>query len=472
MVVTRRRSIIVFVAVLSRMCLVSGLAQNGKIRPERIELGDLIGSGEFGRVHWGNYCSSQKEGNAPPERIVAKSAKPGVPLAAAYLETEAYVNRRLSLESNGRKCPYIAPYIGEYTTSEGTKQLVWAKSGDWTLDECLSGEKGLTQLADALDIGRGEESATSQHTLAREILRQILTALSYAHSIGIVHRDIKPGAFLVDEASHCLRLIDFGGACDLSSWLGRKGYRGRERGIRTLLYCPPEEFIEMEHPFAFDIYSAATTWLRLVVPGLRMSEDKFFNWRLAVRDKLHDIEEWQENTALSSLGEELPDGWEEFFSCAEGREAWRLIKTMLSYSPHQRPTATDALQGTYLNPDCSQDAGREPPPVPWSLASHLESAAMLSRPAEECILSDTFFASVYEIDVELSGSNEKNISFRDRPQGGVEVTDFEQKSGEIKAGDQLLEMGPIDVEEADTDHVLKILRFWPKPSIRLLFRRQ
>ena len=107
MVVTRRRSIIVFVAVLSRMCLVSGLAQNGKIRPERIELGDLIGSGEFGRVHWGNYCSSQKEGNAPPERIVAKSAKPGVPLAAAYLETEAYVNRRLSLESNGRKCPYI-----------------------------------------------------------------------------------------------------------------------------------------------------------------------------------------------------------------------------------------------------------------------------------------------------------------------------------------------------------------------------
>ena len=125
MVVTRRRSIIVFVAVLSRVCLVSGLAQNGKIRPERIELGDLIGSGEFGRVHWGNYCSSQKEGNAPPERIVAKSAKPGVPLAAAYLETEAYVNRRLSLESNGRKCPYIAPYIWEYTTSEGTKQLVW-----------------------------------------------------------------------------------------------------------------------------------------------------------------------------------------------------------------------------------------------------------------------------------------------------------------------------------------------------------
>ena len=96
----------------------------------------------------------------------------------------------------------------------------------------------------------------------------------------------------------------------------------------------------------------------------------------------------------------------------------------------------------------------------------------MSRPAEECILSDTFFASVYEIDVELSGSNEKKISFRDRPQGGVEVTDFEQKSGEIKAGDQLLEMGPIDVEEADTDHVLKILRFWPKPSIRLLFRRQ
>ena len=64
----------------------------------------------------------------PPNLNSGISEKPHTRLqtfAAAYLETEAYVNRRLSLESNGRKCPYIAPYIWEYTTSEGTKQLVW-----------------------------------------------------------------------------------------------------------------------------------------------------------------------------------------------------------------------------------------------------------------------------------------------------------------------------------------------------------
>lgn len=163
----------------------------------------------------------------------------------------------------------------------------------------------LDKLADAL--GLPLPTPEDGHTLFREVLRQLLVGLSFCHAKGIVHRDIKPENILVDPEARCLRFIDFGSGCDIGAWLNRKagplcaltrsvvsaarvcvgvgvallqappmtervqGYRGAGKGVRTILYCAPEEFVEAEHPYAFDVYSAAVTWLRLVVPGLRRS---------------------------------------------------------------------------------------------------------------------------------------------------------------------------------------------------------
>eukprot|EP00547_Thalassionema_nitzschioides_P006052 CAMPEP_0194206988 /NCGR_PEP_ID=MMETSP0156-20130528/5875_1 /TAXON_ID=33649 /ORGANISM="Thalassionema nitzschioides, Strain L26-B" /LENGTH=482 /DNA_ID=CAMNT_0038933657 /DNA_START=71 /DNA_END=1515 /DNA_ORIENTATION=- len=437
-----------------------------KINSDALLSGDLVGSGAFGHVHWGTYQGRD---------IVIKSARSDVPLSTSYLDTEAYVNRRL-----GQACPYIAPYVGDCLSKEkgGSssscfRQLVWEKSGDMTLDECLDRRNEnddttvVQRLKTTLLRNRNNEEisesgvGSSPHTLAREMLRQMLTALSYCHSKGIVHRDIKPGAFLLDDSDgSCLRLIDFGGACDLSSWLHRKGYRGSERGIRTLLYCPPEEFIELDHPFAFDLYSVATTWLRLVIPGLRQSEDAFFDWRMSVRNARHDISEWHETAALSSS---LPDGWEDFFACAQGREAWRLLTHMMAYDPAKRPTATDALLGDYINYDCSQHMGKEPPPIPWSLTSHLETAVdLLSQrqhhSKDECVISDAHFTYKVEMPVQdallLVSSRDEDGPKRTRNTNGVKVQDVYANNNDIQVGDQLLEIGPIDVEEFDRTHVL------------------
>ena len=36
--------------------------------------------------------------------------------------------------------------------------------------------------------------------------------------------------------------------------------------VRPPRYCPPEQHIDLHHPYTYDTYSAALVWLRLAVP--------------------------------------------------------------------------------------------------------------------------------------------------------------------------------------------------------------
>lgn len=68
-----------------------------------------------------------------------------------------------------------------------------------------------------------------------DILEQAASALSYAHSQGIIHRDVKPENFLVTHSMR-IKLLDFGLAREVLSSLTRTGH-----SLGTPAYMSPEQ---------------------------------------------------------------------------------------------------------------------------------------------------------------------------------------------------------------------------------------
>lgn len=72
---------------------------------------------------------------------------------------------------------------------------------------------------------------------AAEIVRQVAEAVQYAHSKGVVHRDLKPGNILIDRQGHP-RVTDFGLAKRLESG---SDLTGTGQILGTPSYMPPEQ---------------------------------------------------------------------------------------------------------------------------------------------------------------------------------------------------------------------------------------
>ncbi len=84
------------------------------------------------------------------------------------------------------------------------------------------------------------------------IARQVLDALEYIHSHGVVHRDLKPENIMLDSADR-IKLIDFGLASRSRS--RRLTFRGFTKAMGTPDYISPEQVQGKRGDARSDIYS-------------------------------------------------------------------------------------------------------------------------------------------------------------------------------------------------------------------------
>ncbi len=217
-----------------QICLPVGAMLDGDF-----EIRSLIAQGGMGTV----YEAHQKS----LDRLVAVKILPPAlsqdPQLCEQFEIEARAAARL-------EHPNIVPIYG--VGSEGPLKF-YAMA--------LVRGKSLDQMLEARSQSLLRSRKTVPLTEALNIVIQVAKALDFAHSLGVIHRDIKPGNILVDGAGKIV-VTDFGLAQVLSR--GRRTGAGKDDALGTPLFMSPEQARREAADPRSDLYSLGVIFYMLV----------------------------------------------------------------------------------------------------------------------------------------------------------------------------------------------------------------
>ncbi|XP_069501733.1 eukaryotic translation initiation factor 2-alpha kinase 1 [Ambystoma mexicanum] len=145
---------------------------------------------------------------------------------------------------------------------------------DWIVDR--NGEHGArTEAADPYHL--------VDATITLKILQELLEGVYYIHTMGILHRDLKPRNVFLQGPDLHVRIGDFGLACrdiiqdETVAWSKTDITNGSTHtsGVGTSLYAAPEQLQGSHYDFKSDMYSVGMILLELFQPfGTEMERNK------------------------------------------------------------------------------------------------------------------------------------------------------------------------------------------------------
>jgi formylglycine-generating enzyme required for sulfatase activity len=152
------------------------------------------------------------------------------------------------------------------------------------------------------------------------VLRQLASALDYAHGERVIHRDVKPGNAVIDEGGR-VKVLDFGLAAQIRSSLSRVSREtGRTTGTRT--YMAPEQWQGKGQDAKTDQYALAAMAYEMLAGRVPFEGDDPAVLREAVLYEEPEAIEGLPEGAMAALRKGLAKArGERFGSCGEFVEA-------------------------------------------------------------------------------------------------------------------------------------------------------
>ncbi|KAF7809920.1 casein kinase II subunit alpha-like [Senna tora] len=201
----------------------------------------------------------------------------------------------------------------------------------------------------------------------RYYIYELLKALDYCHSQGIMHRDVKPHNVMIDHEQRKLRLIDWG--------LAEFYHPGKEYNVRVAsrYFKGPELLVDLQdYDYSLDLWS-----LGCMFAGMIFRKEPFFyghdNYDQLVKiAKVLGTDEMNAylnkyrielDPHLAALvGRHSRKPWTKFINIENQHlavpEAIDFVDKLLRYDHQERPTAKEAMAHPYFNPIRNAESSR------------------------------------------------------------------------------------------------------------------
>mmetsp|Transcript_34396 Transcript_34396/g.76399 ORF Transcript_34396/g.76399 Transcript_34396/m.76399 type:complete len:345 (-) Transcript_34396:887-1921(-) len=192
----------------------------------------------------------------------------------------------------------------------------------------------------------------------RFYIYELLKALDYSHSQGVMHRDVKPHNVMIDHQKRQLRLIDWG--------LAEFYHPSREYNVRVAsrYYKGPELLVDlMDYDYSLDLWS-----LGCMFAGMIFRKDPFFcghdNYDQLVKiarvlgtddlfQYLHKYGIELDPQLEALIGHHARKSWTKFVSTENQHlvspEALDFLDKLLRYDHQERLTCKEAMAHSFFN---------------------------------------------------------------------------------------------------------------------------